>query len=1163
MRTKTCKHSLADQEYIDSVSTRVVMDFRSSIYQEAYITANAHVFLDHDWIDIDALRRFVQRARDPLPSDLSTPSSLSSPAPVKIEDDASTTCLSTAPTSTSVKTRALKEGDREVLEILSDSDSDSDEFPAAIGTDFADSSSLPASSDPGPIETDSDDGHTSSDEFDVGSGLQKSDTIWQDAQISSQVRIGPIRITKEVTVQRLEYLSEIPSIYPIPKIPTGFVLDLNDPKFEIKDKKSGILHTVDALIKNKDNDRWRGNTGVGDTKVLVTFEPGQPPILCRRSRLKCKGAFVCERVDPRLLKVEHRDLDPASRDAVFAAQRQTRREEGTTAERRAAELIQVIRDQRCCAQDSRGLKCTGVPILKQKKETSRGGNFWVACSGWRKDFKENHRTWSMPFDVDENIFIKTFSGQALAPDESKDTPPCSAIVHPTTGLRQQHCAHTHIVQGHLVTSFIVNRPCDASRTIYVPLDPTIRKALIIHGGDPHSHPMPALTKVSFELKESYRKCIKSVGTVGATVTKVDNAPSTQLHFNGKSPGEFAPALQSNQAKRKLVREVKQEEYPAGLGPAGAFQLFWNDMQKPIDERYIHRLISMPDGGTMILTCLAALMRLLDDTGVTSFETDTTFRRVAGDFNEWEVVIFLKALQRAVTIARAYVNGASAKFFERLFDEFRSLKVELTGKPLAFKRFVKGGNLLAMNSDMEAVQVLGAARSIMKTNDSEYSNIADDTPAEEVASEFIKLCLTHGKRAVLDFKSLVSEQDFNRLMDFVYIDSAEKLQEFSEFVRSLGVKKIQDWWDHKEMSPWILPCMIKSQSRMSAEDWDNTPATTNTGEAQHHWTNLQTGVKQLLVEAMESGRKLDERVAREIKTSIESGVLINPHNESFHRRGRNATRQATTIRKARESRELGDERAGLALEIEAEKQARKESAATTKSGGSRTVVVSSSSSGRVKTKTIAAPEPVISQPVTSASANLLASTPSPALDLTSTMSLAFPSTGPLGFPVAADAQLPTVDWQMPAFSAAPDSHLNSQVFDYHSTLDPVASASQIGNFDASDVDLWRWLDQFNATPSDDSSSTGPQFYPPFETNYMEADPGFNSAPSSPPNSFPRLPPIPASSPPPPTATPFPAPVHNPVAVPTVSKKRKTRDEVDPRNIIHSSRARKIPRRADEN
>ena len=45
---------------------------------------------------------------------------------------------------------------------------------------------------------------------------------------------------------------------------------------------------------------------------------------------------------------------------------------------------------------------------------------------------------------------------------------------------------------------------------------------------------------------------------------------------------------------------------------------------------------------MILTCLATLMKLLDDTGVTSFET---FRCITGNFNEWEVVLFLEALQR--------------------------------------------------------------------------------------------------------------------------------------------------------------------------------------------------------------------------------------------------------------------------------------------------------------------------------------------------------------------------------------------------------------------------------------------------------------------------------------------------------------------------------------
>ncbi|KAJ6550346.1 hypothetical protein B0H10DRAFT_1968913 [Mycena sp. CBHHK59/15] len=61
-------------------------------------------------------------------------------------------------------------------------------------------------------------------------------------------------------------------------------------------------------------------TSTADSKVTVTFEPGKPGILCCQSRLNCKGCFACERVDPTLLDVVQRDLDPTSRDAVFAAQ---------------------------------------------------------------------------------------------------------------------------------------------------------------------------------------------------------------------------------------------------------------------------------------------------------------------------------------------------------------------------------------------------------------------------------------------------------------------------------------------------------------------------------------------------------------------------------------------------------------------------------------------------------------------------------------------------------------------------------------------------------------------------------------------------------------------------------------------------------------------------
>ena len=37
--------------------------------------------------------------------------------------------------------------------------------------------------------------------------------------------------------------------------------------------------------------------------------------------------------------------------------------------------------------------------------------------------------------------------------------------------------------------------------------------------------------------------------------------------------------------------------------------------------------------------------------------------------------------------------------------------------------------------------------------------------------------------------------------------------------------------------------------MNPDDWDRTPATTNIGEGQHHWTNINTALKTSLLEAV--------------------------------------------------------------------------------------------------------------------------------------------------------------------------------------------------------------------------------------------------------------------------------------------------------------------------
>ena len=66
---------------------------------------------------------------------------------------------------------------------------------------------------------------------------------------------------------------------------------------------------------------------MGDSHVMVVFQPGHPPVECRRSRAECNGCYACSEVDPKLLNVERFELDPGPRAKILVAQHETRVEE--------------------------------------------------------------------------------------------------------------------------------------------------------------------------------------------------------------------------------------------------------------------------------------------------------------------------------------------------------------------------------------------------------------------------------------------------------------------------------------------------------------------------------------------------------------------------------------------------------------------------------------------------------------------------------------------------------------------------------------------------------------------------------------------------------------------------------------------------------------------
>ncbi|KAJ7336729.1 hypothetical protein DFH08DRAFT_1017783 [Mycena albidolilacea] len=240
-----------DQDLIDSLPTHLVTRFRSSIFQHEYIESNAALFVSHDWIDMAQPRKFLARAghaiqpevHPPLlpgrvkieesscaPSILVHPSllpgrvkieedrlaRLPSSAAIKIEDDlAVARQLSASGTSNTLKTRVVKEGGIDILEILTDSESDE---PQHGGTGSSEGFPDPGPSFPLPPSdferestcTDTD-CNLSSDGLEAEPELPESDIPWLEKDATIEAEIAEMNETRKQAAERLKELKALKS----------------------------------------------------------------------------------------------------------------------------------------------------------------------------------------------------------------------------------------------------------------------------------------------------------------------------------------------------------------------------------------------------------------------------------------------------------------------------------------------------------------------------------------------------------------------------------------------------------------------------------------------------------------------------------------------------------------------------------------------------------------------------------------------------------------------------------------------------------------------------------------------------------------------------------------------------------------------------------------
>ncbi|TFK36025.1 hypothetical protein BDQ12DRAFT_668164 [Crucibulum laeve] len=767
-----------------------IAEYRDKTFTQDYICTNALKFLSTDWIVVAELKQFlatheahVEHTSKLLPIVKNASRSIDICIPIKQDPAVNVTsnALSVkkeaiehidltdvdSPTTShttsirSVKTRLISENGHETIEILSSNSEDNLEDPEDQQNSDIPMEALKGS---GGYETDTDIEMGSHNEEEASlHSTSPSDFDFEDDWI-----VKPEDLAPSGTIW----------LDPILRIKTDYILDLCDVKYDIHDENMDELLTVDAIVKNKDQDSWTGTTGEADSKVSLE--------IFTEHNLLVLVVMIVSKLTPNLWML-------STLNWILSLWKQLC----------SLRFWFIIHSAPCSACDSDGALCDGNPIMKACKQTeSQQKHYFIACNQWSPSFCDGHCSHSIPDDVEESLLAQLFAGKTLE-GFSEGPVYCSCVIPKHIGGRVKRCYYPHYRDGKIAK--MIKHKCNAAKVGYIPMDTNLHMICIVPTVDkPHTHPILPAIKTTHDIRKLYIDCIWAAGVEGATVRLVDNAPSTQLIMGCTTPALLAPALQNSHVKQDLVNKQKSKQYPSGFGVAGIMDLMKKDLSKPIEDCYIHSIITMPGGGLLIFTLHQYLASLIHYEHVYSFNVDTTFQCTVGDMNEWEV------------------------------------------------HLSEGGNLLSLGVDLKAAQVLRAGDSFLPTNKPGYSNINVTT----------------------------------------------------------------DWWAHKVNNTWILPAIIQCCSGITTEDWVLTKATTNIGEGQHHWTNIHTGTKLTLLEAIVSACKLDNEVVAEIKASLTSGVLKNQHNDSYNCVSRQASWASNAACKKCETDERDDALSKVNHQIEA-------------------------------------------------------------------------------------------------------------------------------------------------------------------------------------------------------------------------------------------------------
>ncbi|KZO94528.1 hypothetical protein CALVIDRAFT_580235 [Calocera viscosa TUFC12733] len=372
-------------------------------------------------------------------------------------------------------------------------------------------------------------------------------------------------------------------------------------------------------------------------------------------------------------------------------------------------------------------------------------------------------------------------------------------------------------------------------SIWVPLDDTDLRSVVLLGPQPHNHPSFPEHKLSAEAKQAAAQCFLAAGGVTAKPSTVDSGATTLALLGQPLSGKF-PSFRDKRKVRDFVHAQRLEVAPLGLEWLGIINAAEEDGRLPANEQYIRSTISQ-QGIHIVVTMNPVLAELIHTCRFLA--CDFTFKRVHGKFNEWEVASFLDGINENLTLARLYSDSMSLEAFRLIWDGFFRAVETTTRHSLHFKAFHKSGNLSTIICDADAPQAQALGEYFLKINRPMVSGIEESLPERLLLYAF-KSCIFHFNQNASGLsKKGATAEDVNKILSYPSIKDPETRLYFKTWCEEHPLESIKSWYRNKLGLPWYLPSVNRFESPMDRELWITTPNTSNSSEISHVISNRKT------------------------------------------------------------------------------------------------------------------------------------------------------------------------------------------------------------------------------------------------------------------------------------------------------------------------------------